>query len=408
MAKFLILGQNYSPLVGKIQARGDDYILLQDSSTQFSSKIDVSRCIKVDFKDPASAIETAGHLRGEIDGVVTLYEQYVLPLARIAHSLSLPAPDIQTAEACTDKLLMRRRFAAADEQISPAFAEVKDEDSLLEFAAAHGYPLIIKPVHLSKSLLIMRCDSKQELIENYRNIKRQIGEAYSKYAVARQPQLLVEEFMEGPQYSTDAFVDADGRIHMIDCIARLQTGHDIGYGDNFIYSRQFSDDLAAELRQQIFHVSAMGISALGIKSAPAFIQLVLTKQGPRIIEIAARNGGYRERMYQLAMGIDLLGNTLELALGHGVNIRPVKNEPCAVLELFPKKAGIFAGIRAEQELRALPSLQYLSIKATAGSPIGKSSDGYKMTAVIVLHHQDRGQFAHDLEFINRNVFVETV
>jgi hypothetical protein len=112
-------------------------------------------------------------------------------------------------------------------------------------------------------------------------------------------------------------------------------------------------------------------------------------------------------MYRLSKGIDMLGNVLTTALGEGVNVSPTKNQPCIALELFPQHSGTFKGITQEDRLRSLPSLNYLSVKAAAGSYVGKSSEGYKMTAVVILHNEDQDQFEKDLDFINKNVRVET-
>ncbi|MDO4987254.1 MAG: hypothetical protein Q4E46_03010, partial [Candidatus Saccharibacteria bacterium] len=58
-------------------------------------------------------------------------------------------------------------------------------------------------------------------------------------------------------------------------------------------------------------------------------------------------------------------------------------------------------------LEQLQSLEYLSVKPAPGAYIGKSSDGYKMAAVVILHHSDAAQFNQDLDFVNRNVHVIT-
>ena len=69
--------------------------------------------------------------------------------------------------------------------------------------------------------------------------------------------------------------------------------------------------------------------------------------------------------------------------------------------------GEFVGIKNEEALRNLPSLEYISIKAEQGKFIGKSSDGYKMATVVILHNSDVEQFNKDLEFVNNEVYVET-
>ena len=144
-----------------------------------------------------------------------------------------------------------------------------------------------------------------------------------------------------------------------------------------------------------------------MKSTAAHIEIILTNEGPRIVEIGARNGGYRSRMHDIANGIDITGNALRLSLGEDPIIKATRNDPFAVFELFPKTPGVFNGIAHESELQKLPSLIDYKLKYTSGDKIGKSSDGYKMTAVIMLHNTDVAQFARDVDYVNTTVYVKT-
>jgi hypothetical protein len=58
-------------------------------------------------------------------------------------------------------------------------------------------------------------------------------------------------------------------------------------------------------------------------------------------------------------------------------------------------------------LQTLPSLQYLSVKASVGQHVGKVAEGHQMCAVIILHHANPSVFAKDLKFVHKNVFVQT-
>lgn len=407
MYRFLIVGKNFSPLKEKVLARGDDYILLQDvAATKFPDK-KFKRRIVADFSSRDSLIKTLQKLKGSVDGVITTYENYVLPIAWIAEYLELPGIPVESAEACTDKFLMRQKFASAPRKISPGFETVGSRDDLTNFAKNHSFPLILKPANLSKSLLVTKSYNLDELLANYEKTMSLIDKLYARYAPGRKPKLIIEEFMEGPIFSVDAFVDSQGHPHVLKQVVDYQTGYDIGYDDNFHYSRRLPSQLPADKQEAIRETAAIGCKALGMRSSSAHVEIIYTKSGPMIVEIGARNGGYRERMHKLANGIDIYGLALTNALGKELDIRATKNESCAVLELFPKQAGIFKGIARQAELEALESLQYFAFKQTVGKHVGKSSEGYKACAIIILHNKDVGIFEHDLEFVNNNVHVIT-
>jgi hypothetical protein len=112
-------------------------------------------------------------------------------------------------------------------------------------------------------------------------------------------------------------------------------------------------------------------------------------------------------MHELADGIDITKSAIDIATGLSPSITATKNESCAVLELFPRNPGIYRGISHLNELLKLPSLTYHSIKAKNGTHIGKAGDGFKMAAVVILHHKDPKVFEQDLAYINANVAIMT-
>jgi biotin carboxylase len=407
MKHILIVGKKFSGLTGAIEKAGYEYTVLKDvTTTKFPGK-KLKHRVVADFSSTDRLFEAVDtlHASHPIDGVITVYENYILPAAQIGQHLNLPHLPIDSAEACTDKFLMRTLFDTASEKISPAFATVHTEEDVRTFATAHSFPLILKPANLAKSLLVTRSDSLKELIANYQKSVQLLESTYKKYAPNRKASLIIEEFLEGSIHSVDAFVGSDGEPLVLDQIVDYRTGYDIGYDDNFHYSRVIPSKLTENDQVKLRHCADIGIRALGIKNSPAHVEIIMTKDGPRIVEIGARNGGYRERMHHLANNIDITTAALSLALGESPNITSTKDESVAVLELFPKQAGHFKEIYNEQLLRSLPSLVYLSIKPKPGDFVGKSGDGYKMCAVVILHNKDAVVFEQDLDTVTNSIFV---
>lgn len=407
MSHILIVGRKFGPLTEKLEANGHTYLLLQDrAATKFPDKRFKNRVV-ADFTSKETILRAVDSLGQSFDGVMKVYENYVLPASWIAEHLSVPALPQSAAEACTDKFLMRSLFAKAPEKISPAFANVASEQDVIDFASAHEFPIILKPANLVKSLLVTKSETMDELVKNYRHSVELLESTYKQFAPNRTPQLIIEEFLHGSIHSVDAFVDSEGTPHVLEQVVDYQTGYDIGHEDNFHYSRILPSTLSPSDQAALRHCAEVGIRALGIKNSPAHVEIIMTPHGPRIVEIGARSGGYRERMHALANDIDITGLAVETALGRKPDITATKNDPCAVLELFPKTPGVFDGIENLEQLEKLRSLTYLKVRATDEKYIGKAADGYKMAAIIILHHSDKAVFDEDLRFINEHVFVKT-
>lgn len=408
MAHILVVGKAFSGIKKYMTDHGHEYTILQDQlATKYPGKKLKNRVV-VDLLDEKNTLKVVDKINSKkkIDATFVTYESYIVINSVIAKHLKLPGLTRKSAEACTDKELMRTLFSQAPEKISPDFAVAESREAVIEFAYTHNFPLILKPANLAKSLLVTKNSNLEELLSNYDKATNLMESTYAKYAPGRTPKLIIEEYLDGHIHSVDAFVDSHGEPHVLENVVDYQTGYDIGYEDNFHYSRLLPSRLSRSEIQKIRHTAAVGCKALGITSSPAHVEIIYTRDGPRIVEIGARNGGYRERMHWLANGIDITGNALAVAMNMPLSIKPTKQDSVGVFELFPKKPGYFQGISNENLLKNLTSLQYADIKAKEGQYIGKSSDGYKMTAVVILANASPEVFNEDLTIL-RTVTVET-
>ncbi len=406
----LIIGKSFSGLKKYLLENGYEYTVLQDVlETKYPNKKFKNRVV-VDFSNEASVLKAISSINNKknIDGVTKIYEKYVVWSAIISEFLGVPGIPISAAQACTDKELMRTLFAKCPEKISPDFLIASSEKDIINFSNKHNFPLILKPANLSKSLLVTKSDNIDELLNNFSKSMETIDEVYNKYASGRKPKMIIEEFLNGPVFSVDAFVDSTGEPHVLENVVDYQTGYDIGYDDNFHYSRILPSSLAQDKIDKIRRLAVLGCKSLGMQSSPAHIEIIYTSDGPRIVEIGARNGGYRERMHWLANDIDITANAIALSLNQPLDISPKKNECIGVFELFPKNPGIFECINNEKNLRSLESFNYLSVKAKSGQFVGKSGDGYKMCAVVILKNKYQDKFKKDMEFLNNKVSVKTI
>lgn len=365
--------------------------------------------ITVDFNDYEALLEMLVSTESSpFTTVLTFYEEYIVVTALLAQRLGVLGLSPEAALACTDKTVMRGAFLHAPMQISPAFTVIETLDDALTFTKKYGYPVIIKPASLAKSLLVTKIHNEAELRENYFKINDLLPGVYKKYAPRNEPKLLIEEFMEGSIHSIDAFVQNDGVPHLLDHIVDYQTGYDIGFDDNFHYSRLLPSKLSASDQKALKECAKEGMRALGMKNSPAHVEIIMTNKGPRIVEIAARNGGYRQKMHLSAHGINLYNNHIALLHNEALTLHPKTQDPCAVLELFPKQNGLFDGIHFHDELKELNSLRYLNVRYLLGERIGKSGEGYKAATVIMLHNTNKVVFDADLTWLNEHVYIKTV
>lgn len=373
-----------------IRAQNYKVGVLLDRRLSLKKAEEYDRVEIVDYDNIDQELSRLGQQNLEIRGLICTYENYIVAKAKIGKFFNVPAPSILSAQLTTDKSLMRKSFLAADRNISPDYEVVDTIEQALEFAGRFGYPLMLKPTNLVKSLLVLKCDSEQQLRERFSFASETIGQLYEKYHIYdRAPQLIIEEFIVGEQYSIAAFVDDEGTPHFCDGIVNLKNAQDIGVDDNYVYSRTLPAVLADDTTKTMYAVAEKGVRALGMRSTPAHIELMHSPSGVKIIEIGARIGGYRPRMYAYSYNIDLIAQEIRLALGEMPALDGTFSTYCAVYELFPQEEGLFNSVIGDVNPK---QLAYYRITAQPGDRIGPAKNGFKATAIIVVTHKDKQQF----------------
>lgn len=409
MKHILLVGQTFSGFEEAILKMGYKFTILKDIKNKKLPEDDQKSVFWCDFSNIDKVIAKAKEINenNRIDGSVTAYERYIEATAQINQSLQIPGLSPESAKLCTDKSLMRKAFLDYSDKISPNFSTIKTFENAKKFAEKYGFPLILKPANLAKSLLVLKCENMSELITNFEKIKNSINEVYQKYAPNNEQKIIIEEFLEGPIFSVDAFIDTHGNVEVLESVVDYRTGYDMGFDDNFHYSRTLPSKLSSNQVESIRQVAKLGCQALKMKASAAHVEVILTKKGPKIVEIGARNGGYRDRMHNLSNGIELSKNLIRTILGEEINITPTRHDHCATIELFPKEFGFFDAVRNLERLKKLPSLKYLRIIPHPNDKIGKAGDGFKASAIIILHNSDVEIFKKDLRFVENEVEITT-
>jgi hypothetical protein len=357
------------------------------------------RIEKVDFSKIDEELARLTSIDLGLCGLVCTYENYLVAKAKLGTHFKVPTISVDSAKASTDKLLMRQAFLKEDKSITPEFSMISSVEDALLFSNKNGFPVIIKPTNLVKSLLISKCSNEDELTKNVNNLIATIDSTYKKHRIyEREPRIIIEKYIEGKTCSIAAFVDEQGKPHFCEGVAQTINAHDIGVDDNYLFARYLPADFDDKLIEKLFVVSQKGIKALKLTSTPAHVELIFNDKEVNLIEIGARIGGYRPRMYKSSYGIDLTEQEIKLSLGSRPNLSGNLVAHSAVFELFPEREGMFSQIKGLETITDLCS--YISIKAKPNQTIGLSSDGYKAAAIIMVVEQDRERFINTCELVS--------
>ena len=164
--------------------------------------------------------------KGRIDGVFSSNEQFgAICASLVAQRLGLPGQLPEAILRAQHKYEARKVVHAVAPELCPEF-DVIPYTVTAGQAAQLKYPLFVKPVKATFSVLAKRCDTPQELIEHLtfrvweKHIIKRLIEPMDQ-AFKRFPEfkvgarnLVIESPMSGHQVNVDGFV-TDGQVHLL-------------------------------------------------------------------------------------------------------------------------------------------------------------------------------------------------
>ena len=359
-----------------------------------------------------SVLDAVSNYNHKLSGIVTFYEGYI-PLAnKLAEELSLSFTPSEAVDKATDKELMRQAFEEYDTNITPKSQEVSTFEQCVEFATKTSFPLIVKPANLVKSLLVNRVNNISELKQVFELTQSVIADVYKQNNITQPPKILLEEFMEGPVLSIDALIDESGEICLLPTVDYI-IASDLDVNDNYHFARIMPSLVTNEEVVEIARVAKAGINAMSLKNSAAHIELIKTVNGFKIVEIGARPGGYRTRMYPMAFGIDYLDLFLRVRAGESLEEIGIYDglqnaeatSSVAVVENFPDKNGKLQSYGNYDQIVEDKSVVYTAKRVEIGEKTGLAKDGNKYTSLTIIKSSDEKEVAEIIEEL-KNLTIE--
>lgn len=244
-----------------------------------------------------------------VDGIVAPGIDWPVAIAaRVAEKAGAPHPlSPATAGLAVSKARQRERLAEAGVP-QPAWRLVSGvEDGL-------PVPCVVKaPDRQGQRGL--------SLVEDAGGLKDAINRALHE---SRNGHALVEQLADGPEVTVNAF-SLGGSFHPLTVTDRL-TADPPAFGVALAHVWPSQADFAGEGAE----AAARAVEALGIADGPTYTQLRITRDGPQVVEVAARlGGGHDAELCEAALGVDLNGLALAAALGEEIDPRALVAEPGA-------------------------------------------------------------------------------
>jgi biotin carboxylase len=343
---------------------------------------------------------TQFHSKHSIDGVMTLANDVPLTVATVAAELGLPGISIKSAYIASDKLVMKEKLKKDGIPVPP-YQEIFSPYDIDELAMKWGFPLVVKPSDSRGARGVLRVS---EDVEKKWAFQHALENSNSRRVIA-------EKFMEGKQLSTESMIYhnrcftasiSDRNYELIDQYAPyiIENGGVLPV------------DLSEEDIQSVEDVIARTAASMGIKNGTVKGDIVLSPQGPVVIEIAARlSGGYLcTDQIPLARGVDLVKQTIKLALGENLNTSElIAKDLCKMgIRYFFPKPGRIESIRGFDELDCHDWVSKKMMFLQVGDMVGPPTNHTKRAGFVHVTGRTFEEAEERAIFAANQVIIKTV
>jgi biotin carboxylase len=303
-----------------------------------------------------------------IDGAFTVSEDAIEVTAEFAAAAGLPGQPVSTVAAFRDKYLQRRLLAAAGVPVPP-YAELTGPESVGAALARVPLPAILKPTRASGGALAYVVTAAEQLPELLAEALRQVGSAGG--AVESHTAFLLEGLLVGVDSHP---VPGFAPYVSVETLASSGRYHHLAVTDRFPVSppaletgMMLPSCLAPEQRERLLVAAEAALRALGFQHGAAHTELMLTADGPRVIEVNARVGGALPYLFPMASDLDLIEQVARVAVGLPPSTVPTFHGH-AVFVAPQHPVGVHVeAVEGFAEIAALPGVRAVFPVSTGGA-----------------------------------------
>ncbi|MFD5087556.1 ATP-grasp domain-containing protein [Kitasatospora sp. NPDC058406] len=352
--RVLVIGDSIR-LVRKAGPANVDVVYAQKPS-QFDPAV-VPHCdqlLLVDYQHVPTVVALARALHGvqPLTRVVTQTEAAQLVGGHLVDLLGLPGNGARTTRLLHDKSVMR---ALLNEQGIAAvpFVVNPTREELAEFVAAHGAAMV-KPTKGSGSLGVRPVGSVDEVDE--------VWAWCEEFGIG---DFLVEKLLVGPELSVEAFSEA-GRHTVVAVTAKDTEGGVVELGH--VVPASFDGEQLSAIRDLTVRL----LDAVGLQDGPSHTEMILTAEGPRIVESHCRRGGdFINDLVRLVYGVDLEEATYRLAGPSAplADLRPARG--AAAVRFLTAAPGTVVSVAGLARARELDGVVVAAVSVEPGSVVSE-------------------------------------
>jgi biotin carboxylase len=307
-------------------------------------------------------------------GLAVFYDEHMVTTACLGSELGLHFYSPEVAQNLVNKLSQRRALVAGGVPC-PQFWELRTDftdQQLSDLADEVVYPSVLKPQSGTGSQGTRLLTNAPSLTKAWR-IERSRGDA------------MIEEYLVGTPDDPDNVIVP---YVSVECVVSQGTISHLALTGRFPVADGFRETgffiprlLPPEEHSEVLDMADRAARALGVTRGFLNVEMKLTPEGPRVVEVNGRPGGGTSKVLELASGVPLLPLVFRHALGEHIafeELIPCTNIGYLFYRQPPENVRTVSAIEGLEQVRTHPGVTSVSLRRKPGAGVDArvGIDGY--------------------------------
>ncbi|MFD9565083.1 acetyl-CoA carboxylase biotin carboxylase subunit family protein [Streptomyces sp. NPDC059994] len=300
-------------------------------------------------------------------GILGFSELAVTAVHAAALQLGLPSNAPESLRALRDKHQQREFLANAGVPV-PRFASVHSLTGLRAAADHVGTPAVLKPAAGVGSMATYSVTAGTDLAELWKEAATRYEKDPRGTGTAH---FVLEELLIGENWHGDARY---GNYASVESLVADGVIHHLGVTDKFPLSEPFRENggimpsvLPDARTELLLQCASQAVAAMGITNSAVHTEIMLTADGPRVIEVNSRIGGGVTEMLHHCYGYDVIQAMAAVATGRSVPARgPLLRSTAFCVPQSPAADVVLAAAPALKDLLALDVVDEAELSCEIG------------------------------------------
>jgi biotin carboxylase len=343
--------------------------------------------LTLDFQDTAASTRRVTEFaeRHPLVCVVGVEDETTELAAEISRALGLPHNSVESVRAARDKHRTRETLRRAGIPV-PRFWKLPVGQDPVSIARELEFPCVIKPLFLSASRGVIRCDDGRELARAWERLWKILEEPEVRRKGGEEADwILVETYIPGEEVAVEGIL-IRGELKILALFDKPDPLHGPFFEETLYVTPSRLPDAT---QQAIRLTTALAAAALGLKEGPIHAELRVNERGAWPLEVAARSiGGLCSRVLRFGAGISLEELILRHALGMEVAFLERESKAAGVMMIPIPRAGHLRRFAGTEAARSVPGVEEVVQSVAKGTEVVPLPEGSRYLGFIFARGSD--------------------